>query len=338
MTLAIIHIKDPMTGVVLKFQSGDGVLISGSVRIQGGKSASTLDIELADPLLKLANTLPLPTRNDRIAIECWLGRSNKPPKVFAGYVSQITATGAPGRLKIMAVDKSKGMRRVPRSRNLTAGTPGDVFRRLCEPAGIRVDLSRADLNDVQFAQVLQQGETDAEVVSRLLGEVGHYGWYENETLYIISRGRVRDDGPPIRLLYGTNIKSYQFAIDELTRETTPNLFDMEGEQLAGLADTEASEQPVELSRSAGLHLAAGGFPSYTDTQVEQIKKAHGRAKKIFSASIESTDAFPGASLDDAVIIEGMGQRFSGVWLIDSITHSLRDARTSFSLYNAGSAP
>ena len=338
MTLAIIQILHPETGEQWRWESGDGVLIGGQVRIQGGDSASTLDIELADPLLNLANGLPLPTRHDRIPIECWLGRGNKPPKVFAGYVSQLTASGSPGRLKIMAVDKSKGMRRVPRSRNLTAGSPGDVLRRLCEPAGIKVDLSRADLDDVQFAQVLQQGETDAEVVSRLLGEVGHIGWYENETLYIISRGQTRDDGPPIRLLYGTNIKTYQFAIDELTRETTPNLFDMEGDQLSDLADIEASERPVELSRGAGLHLAAGGFPSFTDSQVEQVKKAHSRAKKIFTASIESTDAFPGASLDDAVIIEGLGRRFSGVWLMESITHSLRDGRTSFELYNAGSTP
>lgn len=90
-----------------------------------------------------------------------LMRTNKPPKVFAGFVSQLTASGAPGRLRIMAVDRSKSMRRVPLSRNLTAGTPGDVLRRLCEPYGIRVDLRRANLDDVQFAQVLQQGETNA---------------------------------------------------------------------------------------------------------------------------------------------------------------------------------
>lgn len=332
MTTAIIHLGE---GAEYRWETGDGEFLEGSIQRAGGDTASTLSFKIADPRLELANSLPLPNKNARVPVECWLGRTASPPKVFAGYLSQMTPSGTPGRLELMAVDKSKSLRRVARSRNLTASTPGDLLKRLCGFHGIEVDLSRANLDDLQFASVLQHGETDAEVVSRILGELGHVGHYQAGTLYVIDQSG-DDYEETIRLVYGDNIRTYSFAIDELTRATTPNLYDMDGTKAAEDEDAEAVDRPVMLDRSTGLSISYGDFPSYTKQQLEKAKKAQARKKRVFEASIESTDCFPEASVKDAVVLEGFGDRLSGVWFIDTLEHDLVTGRTKFDLYNAGS--
>ncbi|MDZ7703369.1 MAG: hypothetical protein U5L04_02665 [Trueperaceae bacterium] len=333
MTLAIINMTHD--GNAWRWETGDGTLIEGVVSREGGDSASSLEWTLSDPLLEWAERLPLPTRNSRVAVEAWLGDTQSPPKVFAGYLNNHTVGGPPGRLQLTAVDKSKSLRRVARSRTLSKSSIPDLLRRLCEPHGISVDLSRADLDDLEYAQVLQHGETDSELIDRILGSVGHRGFYQNDTLYVIESGRTRDR--QIRLVYGQNVSQFNFEVDELTTSTTPNVTDFEGHTATKIDDqVEAVDRPVELSRETGLRINFDGLPSFTDQQLEQAKKAQARAKKVFKGQIQATEGFPEATVDDEVILEGFGQRYSGVWFVDSLSHSLKTGRTSFNLENAGS--
>jgi phage protein D len=337
MTRAIIHLGDPDTGDVLeRWETGDGKLIEGSVDRAGGKTASTLSVIVADPELLLASTLPLPTRNARVPMECWLGRTNAPPKVFAGYLSQLTPSGAPGRLELLAVDKSKGLRRVARSRNLTGSGTGDLIRRIAAPHGWEVDLSRADFADRQLASVLQHGETDAEVIGRIAEATGHSAIFDGDTVRLVplAYAGVTEE---FRLIYGENVVSYQFSVDELTRSTTPNVFDFDGAEAARDDEVEAIDRPVEMDRTLGLSADHNGSPSYTSQQRTKAIQALARSKKLFQASIESTDVFPGARVDTAVFtLEGFGERFSGVWFVDSMSHDLVRCRTTLELYNSGS--
>lgn len=335
MTLTIIEMK-AADGQNWRWRTGDGIFVSGEVALHGGKAAGTCTMVLADPDLALINTLPLPMYHAKTAVEVWMGKTNVPPKVFAGYVDTYESVGPPGTIHVTALDKFKGMRRVRRSRNLTESSPEDIIRRLVEPHGLKVDVTKANFPDVQFASVLQQGETDMQVATRLIEQIGHVAMTLGSTFYVIARGQTRTDGPNVTLKYGENVDNYTFTVADLTTHTTPNIYDITGASVTSTDGTiEAADRASQLERS-GLTVDGGNFPSYTHQQFERAKKAQAHAKKIFKATIASTNAFGDAAIDDVVTLQGFGARFDGLWFVENLVHDLVRGRTTFDLYNGGS--
>lgn len=330
----IIQLQDPDSGAVHRWESGDGTFIGGQVSLGQGDEASSLRFEIADPRLALSNALPLPTKSARVPVECWFGPGPAPPKVFAGYVSSYTPTIAPDRLDILVTDKAKGARRVKKSRNLTVSDAAGLVRFVADENDLAVDISQADLAQVQFGTVLQHGETDLQVLGRMMSATGHSVYVRGETLFVRKNDSVRDGNRTARLQYGVNVGvGLRFEIDEFTQRTTPNVFDFEGDA-ANASDVEAVDRPVQLGRT-GLAIQQNLEPSFTSQQVEKAMKAQGRAKEVFKAIIPATEAFPEIDVDDFALLEGFGPRLSGVWNIKSLTHDLKLNTTSFELYNGG---
>lgn len=317
-----------------RWESGDGVLLGGQVVLGQGERASSLSVELADPALELANTLPLPIRNARVQVECWMGAGAAPPKVFAGYLANLTATMGPGRIELLATDKAKGARRVTRARNLTASNGAALVRQIARENELDVDLSEAQLDQVTFTSVLQHGESDVELLTRVLSATGHQVFVRGGTLYVRRNDATRSGANVLRLQYGENIAGVSVEVDEFTPRTTPNLFDRDGSRAGEAGDVEAQERPVQLKRT-GLAIQAGDEPSYTSQQLTRALEAQARAREAFRAQVQATEAFPLVDVDDQVVLEGVGARFSGVWNIRTITHSFAPERTQLELYNGG---
>lgn len=319
---------------VVTIETGDGLLVGGECTLNQGDEASQLSLEIVDDRLQFSNALPLPTKNSRVDIECWFGAPQRPPKIFAGFVVGYTPTFGPERLKILAVDKAKGTRRIKRSRNLTQNDPESLVRAIAEPQGLSVDMSEADISGLSFSSALQHAETDAELLNRVLPD-DHRWFVRGDTLYVRKHDAFREEPEVIRLRYGVNVESGGgFEIDEFTPRDTPNLFDYDGEIAAEDGDVEAVDRPVHLRRS-GMTIQTEEHPSYTSQALERAMEAEARAGEVFRGSITATEAYPKADVDDQVILEGFGGRFSGVWNIESITHQFVPERTAFELTSGG---
>lgn len=317
-------------------------LLSGRATLREGKDASSLDIEVPDPRLELANSLPLPykTSSKRIPIEAWFGFAPRLTKIFAGYYTGFRSSGLPGRISLTAVDKSKGTRRVQKSRNLTSATPAQLIRTLAKEAELAVDLSAApELETVQFSGVLQMGETDAEVLTRVLEGAGYAWRTRGDTIVVQPLGATQTKRVEVRM--GQNVANgFSIDVDELTRATTPNVYDIDGsvtydDQGAGL-DAEALERATKLDRT-GLTIATEVSPSYSKQAEERALKAQARAKEVFKASVPLTEAIPDVDVDHHAVLFGFGARFNGIWNISEVEHDLKVGRTSLEIYNGGSS-
>lgn len=319
-----------------------GRLLSGSLTLREGKNASSLDWTVPDPRLELANALPLPYKSAsrRVPVECWFGFAPRLEKVYAGYFSGLRGSGLPGRLSLTSVDKSKGMRRTEKAKNLTSATAAQLVRTLAGDAGLDVDLSKAPaLETIQFGGALQHGETDAETLHRVLDGLGYAMRTRDGTVHVQPVGAEQVDAIEVRM--GQNVTNgFSFDVDELTAGTTPNIYDIDGavaydDQGADLSD-EATERAVQLDRT-GLTIASDVEPSYSKQAEQRALKAAARAKKIFTMQVSLTEAIPVADVDQHAILYGFGARFSGVWNIEEVEHDLVRGTTSLSIYNGGSS-
>lgn len=315
----IIRMTGP-GGDTWRWETGGGTLKAASVSLKAGDQASSAQATLVDTRLELANTLPQPAEDAAVRFEAWLGEQDAetPPKVFGGFASQYTPQG--GELEIMAVDESRDLRREQKSRNVAASTPLELARFVAGPRGLSVDASEADLSDIQYSQIVQHGESDWSMLNRLLGQVGHRAFVRGSELIIQKVGQTRADGVTPRLRYGDNVREYSFQLDEATSSDTPSMYDREGAQAGSGGGGPATERPVHLQRT-GLRVDAKATPSFTDQQLERQLEAQARGEKILTGSITATEPYPNVDVDDGVELVGFGDRFSGIWLIESLSHT-----------------
>lgn len=339
--IAIVRLG--LEGVYGEWTTQGAGLLRGAVTLNQGKVASNATVEISDPKLELSNSLPLPQTSSRVPVDIWFGEGPLPPKVFAGYLSGMEGEGLSGRTTLRFVDKGRGLRRVTRGRNLTDTSAGALIRRMALDAGLLADLSRAPVLDtVTFSEALQHGESDWEVLVRISSALGCSIWIRGGTIYASGTGETDATRDPINVVYGQNVKSgFSFRVDELTRRTTPNILDQDGNSVYSsadllLMDSETVERSIRMERT-GLSLTASMFPSFTDQAIEQAARAQARAKKLFFGSVKLTEALPDADVDDQALLRGFGPRWSGVWNIESITHDLVNVTTSLQLYNGGSS-
>lgn len=320
-------------------------LISGRCTLREGKDASSLDWTVPDPRLELANGLPLPYKaaNKRVLVEAWFGYAPRLTKIFAGYYTGFRAEGLPGRLTLNAVDKSKGMRRVQRSEHHTATSPAQLLRTLATRAGMTVDLTAApELETLQFSGVLQHGETDAEVIQRVLEGAGYEWRARGDVIRVQALGATKTSRIELRLDSGLVANGFSFDVDEFVASTTPNVYDIDGaEAFVSFGDVshlepEAVERAVKLDRT-GLTVFSDVSPSYSKQAEERALKSQAKAKDVFKASMPLTEARPDIDVDGHAVLFGFGQRFNGVWNISEVEHDLAKGRTSLDLYNGGSS-
>lgn len=313
-------------------------LRAASVTLGEGKAASSLKLDLIDPRLELASVLPLPHRKTRIPVEVWFGYGTKLPKVFTGYMSSLTASGLPGSLSIVAVDKAKGLRRVSKSRNLTGASADAIIKKLVEEVGLKIDLTGAKLSDVAFASALQMGESNMDMISKLAKQCGHEVYVRGNTVFIKAVGYAIQD-KVLRVPFGSGVANgFNFQVNEFTRSTTPNVFDIDGGRLTNTPDIEleAAEVVTHLANT-GLVLASEGTPEFTSQAEQRSLKAQAKAKRLFEASISFTRAYPDLDVDWQLLLENWGPRFSGAWNIESVEHDLVNGTTSVQIYNGGSS-
>lgn len=318
-------------------------LTAGTVSLvkQRGKSkaADTVNITLDDLRSELANTLPLPRKRKDVPlppVTVWFGYKPKLELVFAGQMSGLSAQMLPGQVQISATDKARGMRKTARVRTIAGASVAQLVRDFGKEAGLTVDLPGTDLETIRFGEILQHNESDADVLGRLLNEVGYEYQIKNERLVVRPANEEPDATALITVTLGQDvIGSPSFEVDDLIRSRTPNVYDGNGDPVFedSFADPETVERLVMLDQT-GLTLTSEDFPSYSAQTVERALKAQAKAREVFRGSLV-LEARPEIEVDSSLLLRGFGARWSGVWRVGNVLHDLVDGTTTVEIYNGG---
>jgi phage protein D len=283
--------------------------------------------------------LPYKRGNERVSVDVWFGFANQPLfKVFAGYLNKFSFGGLPGSITLTAGDKGRQARREVRTVTRANSSVAVLMRTLAEDNGLEIDFTDASesLDEVRYEQMIQHNESDWDLLERLAEQTGHSAFIRGNTVFIRQVGDTRS-AEPIIVEVGTNVSNgFKFSVPELTRSTTPNIYDQENPLFEGSDfDEHAIDRPAHID-PLGLNIQATLAPSFDAQALERTKQAQARARKIFTATFPMTTAFPEADVDDQIIARGFGRRFDGVWNVEGITHDLVRSTTVFNCFNGGS--
>jgi phage protein D len=323
---------------------GDIGLTSGSVSLvrQRGKqkAANSANITLDDPRSVLANTLPLPRKLKDVELPpvmVWFGYKPKLELIFVGQMSSFRTTMLPGEVQIAGTDKARGMRKTARVRTIGGASVAQLVREFGKEAGLTVVLpSSGELEAIRFGELLQHNESDADVLGRVLAEVGYEYHIKNERLVVKPANEEPDQTALITVTLGQDVLGQpSFEVDDIIRSRTPNVYDGNGDPVFedSSVDPETVERLVMLDQT-GLTLTSEEFPSYSAQTVERALKAQAKARDVFRGSLV-LEARPQIEVDSSLLLRGFGARWSGVWRVSNVLHDLVDGTTSVEIYNGG---
>lgn len=325
----------------LVFAAGDGVLIALSCTRTRLKKGSSIQLTLADNRFELANSIPLPTADAPVAINAAWGPQGRLRRIFTGRASTMTATLSPGRIEIQGVDASKRAKLVERARVRATIELEQIAREVADDLGVTLDAPSALLRQIgPFASVLQHGETDWDVLVRLCDAVGVDAWVEGGddatagVLYLRQTGAVDETRPPVVLRAGENILSWSVEIEAKTRRTTSNVINLKGVPVLEGASEAVQARAVQLANT-GVVLASDDAPSFSDDTIQRALKAGAKQRRVFVATVTIAPAIPELTPRSALFVEGMGARYNGAWVIESITDDMIADRQTLTIYSDG---
>lgn len=322
-------------GTEYVFNRGDGEFIDAKVHLTTGKKSKTAELTVSDPQLILANTMPAPYRNDRTPMQVFVGEGLRPKQLFSGYVSRLNPSGLPGRLVILGVGASSRFKRKERSRNIANTSVAQFARRMAEEQGVTLDLSQANVKDLdKKGSYIQHAETDWDVLYRMCEAIGHNVEMTTDKLVIRDEGLVPDGDKGVILRLGINVKNdFSFELDERTRKTTSRITEYNsGRIYDGVG---AVEREVMLNRQ-GMAFLNEDVPSYTESSLNYAKRSQKRGRKVFTARITATELLLDARPNAIAGVQGFGERLDGAYWIEQATHHFgQDLHTSMELYNEG---
>lgn len=326
------------------FAQGDGVLLEARCQRTRKKGGSTLTLTLADPRLELANALPLPSSNARVPVVAVWGPPRRQRRIFAGLMSTMTVS-LPGRIEISAIDSTRKVRHVERARVRGAVDLADLAQDVALQLGATVDAPAALVRSIgEFSAIVQHGESDWELLTRLAGAAGVDVWLEDlapeladspaPILYLRAAGEVDATLEPVRLTAGDNLLSWSCEIEAKTRRTTSNVVNLKGSPVLASEDQDAVARAVQLANT-GLVLASEDAPSFADDTVRQALLAGARQRRVFVATATIAPARPDLTPRRAVFAEGLGARFNGAWVVETIRDDLLHDRQQITIYSDG---
>jgi phage protein D len=195
---------------------------------------------------------------------------------------------------------------------------------------------------------VQHGESDWDLLTRLCAAVGVDAWLEEPTeeqlalapdqrptLYLRSAGEPGRLVAPVVLRAGVNLLGFQIQVEAKTRRTTSNIVNLKGVPVLEGADDEAQARAVQLANTGVVLGASEDAPSFGEADIQRALLAGAKQRKVFEATATISPAEPGLTPARAVFAEGLGARYNGAWVVETIKDDLLTDRQTLSIYNDG---
>lgn len=314
-------------------------IMSADVTLMKGRVASSCDVVIDDNRGEIANLIGLPHTRNAPEVKVWFGWHPTLSQIFDGRLTSLRVQYLPGEVQITATDKGTKHRKQGRARTLATMSAAQFVRQIADESGLSVTVTKeAELETFRFSEILQHGESNADVLQRVLEGIGWESHIRGETLHV--RPKTDDSGSTniVEIALGRDVLGRpSFEVDAFTRRRTPNVYDATGEPVFNdsTADPDVTERLVVLDQT-GLLLTNEDFPSYTSQAIERAQAAQANAQEVFRGSL-TLDARPDLDVSQMLLLRGFGARWNGLWRISMVKHDLVRSTTTVEIFNGGAA-
>ncbi len=310
-------------------------LMSARVNLTKKRGASSCDLVIDDHRGELANSIALPHKKNGPEVEVWFGYKPSLRQVFSGRMSTLQVQFLPNEVQITANDHGKTLRKTSKARNFASGSAAQFVKTIAEEAGLTPLIKQVQvLEATRFSELLQHGESNADLLDRVLSSMGWESFIRGDKLHV--RPEVEDFTKPVEVQLGRHVIGRPtFTVAEFTRRRTPNVYDATGESV--FDDTDIDPEVIErlvMLDQTGMLLTAEEFPSYSSQAIQRAMQAQAKATDVFRGTL-TLEANPELDVSESLLLRGFGARWNGIWRIADVKHDLVASTTTVDIYNGG---
>lgn len=251
--------------------------------------------------------------------------------VTVGEVTAMAVEQAPGgrhEMVLTGMDASHRLARGPKSRSFQQMTIADIVSKVADEYGLDSDV--VGTSEVQD-YVLQASQTDYAFLAGLGRRIGYDLWVADETLHFAARPGAAAAPPMLR--WGDNLHRFKVRLsssehcDEITvRGWDPigkrTLIGRATEGDPGSTAAAGAQVGVQAGRGFGpVRRFAGHFPVTTQTAADALAGSlllRSSGDELIARGEATGDPLLAAGAQ--VLVEGMGERLSGEYLLTSVEH------------------
>lgn len=303
------------------------------------EEASQVVWQVFDLDFKFLDKWTTSTGLDLLPASVWLGFGDDLGQpVFGGLLAKADHSGGITSLKFH--DKSLRMRLTKKTEYHKGLDDIDIIRKLAERNGLKFEGPIPPISPPldKHKSLIQDAQNDLEFAHERADEIGVVLFVRGDTLY--AKEAAKSGTPVLTLAYrkgGTLLSDFNlsFKVPE-NRESRPRTVETRtrghaGKRLRGAAqESDRGTDHVEIKRDLAIKTKR-----HADRRAE-AKKALER-EHAFDVTVSFLPSFSETRPDvrQTVALQGMGKLFSGNYIINSVTHSLRagELKTTLQLYS-----
>ena len=318
--------------------AGVDVLVSGAtldpmwrnlvleVRVRDTMSLpDTALVRLSDPKGEKMDSHPLKLGAD-LEIKTGAKGSRSTSTIFKGQIvslePEFTAKGA--AIVARALDKGHKLQRVRKVRTFQQMSASNMVNKVAQEAGLT---AQAKSTDVVHEFFQQSAETDWDFVARLARMHDYRFYVEDTTLHFKP---AESEGAAITLTWQDNLISFRPRVSGVQQVQTINVraWDPKNKQVVnGSAGSGTTTSQAGVTRSKVSSDLGGGTTVLADRVAANTGEANALAKSALDGRADAYLEAEGLAFGNPAIragcevqIKGVGQSFSGTYVVSSSTH------------------
>lgn len=306
------------------------------------------DLEFVD-----ANTIDLgkPVEITIEAPEHESGTGTAAPLIKMGEITSIEphfAESHRATLLIRGYDKSHRLHRGRKTRTFTKAKDSDIIGKIAKEAGLKVD---ADVTSVQHDYVLQNNQTNMEFLLDRARRNGYQAFVDAGKLYFKKADfKLPGDGPEVE--WGTQLLNFRPRMSGVHQADTGVVMSWDSKAkkaITAKASAPAAKYQGGITKTGGAASKSAFKGKAEAVVVERPMNKVDDAKALATAVITEINrefvqaegecfGDPRIRAGKTITISGVGDRFSGEYLVTASTHIYRAGRYRTTFLTGGHEP
>ncbi len=289
-------------------------------------------LTLHDEKLKWTDEGPFTLGKD-LVISAMPEEGGSSQTIFDGEIIGIEpdfGAGTQATLTVRGFNRMHRLNRGKHSKTFSQMTDSDIVTKIAQDAGFRVQV---DATTEVYSHVYQHNQTDREFLMVRAARIGYVAYVQGKTLFFRKFSNLINESDPIELVWGQPEKGLRKFTPRLTVSEQVEEVIVKGwnpktkEVMIGHASDPQAQQSDAKSVSdefAGAKHVDVDVPIFSQAEADTMAKAKlAELAMNFITGDGECSGQPKLRPGMRVKLSDLGQRFSGVYNVTSVTHSYR---------------